>query len=206
MPNVAVGMILQSRLEWEMYGQKDLTVWHWRVNDTDAGIDLFEYLLNGLNEWLLSPTGAVLTMLNQLSADINLAGLVSQAVRPTRYRGIRTVVNVTGGDASVAGTNNVAASIGWGGDIAGRGRSGRSQIPGLPKKYQLAAKWDTAPVDAIKSALANVRVGPQTPPGFAVQLTPVLFNPRTGTQQTITTAEAHYTVRTMRRRTFGVGQ
>jgi hypothetical protein len=206
MPDLAVNQIIQTRLEWELYGQKDLTVWHWVVKDVTGSIDAFPWLSGVFHPWLMSPTGAVMDMLGNLSSDLTLNAVVSQLIRPVRYRPIRTVVNEFGGDATPAGTNNAAVSIGFGGPLAGRGRMGRSQIPGVPKKWMTNAKWDEGVVDLIRDALATIRVGPQAIAGSPVQFEPVIYSSKFLTWQEIETIEPHYTVRTMRRRTFGVGQ
>ncbi len=206
MPDLAVGDIIQTRVEWELYGQRDLTVWHWRVNDVNPDQDMFEYLADGLNAWLADPAGGLFTVLAELSSDVVLKAIVSQVVWPIRFRAVRTPVEEVGGSAFVAGTNNVALSIGFGGDLAGRGRAGRSQILGIPQKWQISGKWDVGVITSIADALESIRVGPQTPPGFTVQLNPVLFRRQDHTHQNVTTIHAYDTIRTMRRRTWGVGQ
>lgn len=206
MPNMSIGQIVQVRVEWTLYGQRDLTVWNYRVTDVTGAIDMFDYLKNGVNVFFNNPVGGLKNLLSNLSEDITLDAIVSQVIFPTRYRAIRTGVNEIGGDASAAGTNNVALSVGVSGDLAGRGRGGRTQVPGIPKKYQIGAKWDAAIIAAAGDSVEAVRVGTITPAGFAVQLRSIIWSAKTGTYQNITGLETHTTVRTMRRRTYGVGQ
>lgn len=206
MPNVAQGMIIQVRAEWEMYGQQDLSVWHWRVSDAGGAPDLFTFLKNGVNTEILLPGNALQTMLLSMSQDMMLRGVVSQCIFPTRYRSVRTSSNTNGGDADPAGTNNIAMSIGVSGDLAGRGRAGRTQIPGIPKKWQIGAKWDPAIVAVMGDAIEALRVNVLAPAGFTTLLDPIIWSARTSTYQRITAKDDKITVRTMRRRTFGVGQ
>jgi len=206
MPDAAVGMVVQTRVEWECLGQKDLTVWHWNVQQVDPATELFSWLRVGIAGNLLIPGGPVDSLSELHSNQIKCTGVVAQVIHPVRYHGVRVAANIPGEVMEPVGTNNLALSVGYAGVLAGRGRSGRTQVPGLPQKWVVDGYWDAAvavPVyDILKpfrTELWNIALG-------STRLEPILFNPGTAGKNKIIDASLYTTVRTMHRRTVGVGE
>lgn len=206
MPDMAAGMVIQTRFEYEILGQKDLTVWHWNVKTAQAGNDMLNFLGNDLNASLLGAGSFVPTLMNLMSDQATLTAVVSQVIHPTRYHGVRSIAAVQGGDATPLGTNNLALSIGYSGILAGRGKSGRTQVPGLPKKYIIDGFWDAAIRVPVYNLFSTWRTQDWAVPGGKATLTPILFDPQSAGKNAIVDATSYRTVRVMRRRTVGVGQ
>lgn len=205
MPDIAVNQVIQTRIEWECLGQKDLTVWHWNVAAANAGVEMFNWLRAGLNQELLAVGGIVTQLLAVMSDQCKCTGVTSQVIHPTRYHGVHSISTGIGADASPVGTNNLALSVGYSPVLAGRGRSGRTQVPGLPKKYVVDGRWDVAATTPVYNALAPFRTTQWAIILGGVKLDPILFSPDTAFKNPIIDATVYNTVRTMYRRTVGVG-
>lgn len=206
MPNLSVGDILQVRIEYELYGQKDLSVLHWRVKAIDPGVELFAFLRDRILPELTEIDGFCDVLLTHMSNDIKIAAVVAQVISPVRYRHVRRLYGITGHEIEPAGTNNVAVSIGYAGELAGRGKGGRTQVPGICKKYITGGMWSDVPVNQLTEHFENWRVLDWDTGFEGCVLDPILYTPATGAFNPIVACEGHRTVRTMRRRTVGVGQ
>lgn len=206
MPDMAAGMIVQLRLEYKLYGQIDLNVLHWRVTSAAAGKEMFDFLRNKVLEEAIDADMLVDGFLPNMSQDCKVQSVYAQVIYPVRYRAVRVVIARPGLQAFDAGTNNIALSVTKQGAVAGRGKTGRIQIPGLAQKWLIDGYWDGAVVAQLNDHCEFWLTNNWTPVGGGVTMKPCLWRPQNASTNDIIAVQGQDTVRTMRRRTVGVGK
>jgi len=206
MPDIAVGNIVQVRIEYECLGQKDLSVLHWRVKQANAGVELFSFLKNNVTTELVEPGGLCELLTVTMSNQCKVSAAVAQVIKPIRYRHVARACNWVGQEAFVIGTNNLACAVTQSGILAGRGKSGRTSVPGRAQKWQVDGKWEAAVTTQLQTVFDQWRTVDWTPATSGVTMEPIIYNPSTGAINLVTACLPQSTIRVMRRRTLGVGQ
>lgn len=206
MPDIQQNDIIQTRIEYRAMFQTDLNVLHWRVKTTPANIEMFSFLSIELLGDMTKPGGFCEGLLAQMSNKIVMTGVYGQVIKPIRFRHVKKVLNNPGAQLDDLRTNNNALSVTEAPLLAGRGRTGRMQIPGIPTNKMADGIWDNAVVTWYTNLVHQFRSFDYAVGTTGVVLEPVLYRPATGVTNKIVSCFGQETVRTMRRRTVGLGQ
>lgn len=200
-----LGDIVSFTIEGRSFGQQVMSVFHFEavggVTAPDGAAALSGALafLNDPNELVVKWTECVGTDVNSLTTRI-------QKIAPTRFRYIAqapTSVVGQGGTAAVAG--NLSAAITKRAEEATRHGLGTLHMPGVPSGFITDGAINGLGIDAYGALAAEMTQEVPTGVGGMI-LTPVIFN-RTAplASARVVSASPQFTLRTMHRRTVGVG-
>lgn len=206
MAGLETGDILQCSFRGTLFGQRVLNVLHYRVY-ADSTTGNYVTACAGVGAALYS--GVItpgLTMARAQAPEYNLDVIRVQKVNGARGRYVDTVINQPGLNAGSCTASNVAATITKRTDNGTRRGLGSLHLPGIPDTGYANGSL-TAPykllIDAISACLLNPFVVTLETTG----LTPVLWSNRSPTVYLpLTSTVTQTTLRTMRRRTVGVGK
>lgn len=204
--NIPAGGIIEIRLNMLMYGQQLLNVAHYR-NGENAIPDAESVLLATLEEMFEQDAGSVITTYeNSLSNEVTFNYADAQVIYPTRYSYVRYTITSNGGVAEKPVNVNVQGSFTKRGPLAGRGYTGRMEIPGLIAAREVNGLWDGT-ARAQLADIATAWLQPLTLGTFVAAGKPIIYrraNPAASNPWEKATVQQ--TVRVARRRTVGVGQ
>lgn len=201
-----VGTIWECSYRGTLLGQRILTRFHYRTvtpsNAATAALESGEIALAFGNQAI----GFIGRSYSEcMPENYMMTQVVVQAIRNIRYA--RRVVNVANaGLRTAAFTANTSARITWGTAFAGRPFIGGTSLPIGPDDY--AAGFILPGLKAAMETLIAQRLLNITPAGSPGVYEPVLIHPPPGGIPTtaLTTGYVQDTVRTMRRRTVGLGE
>jgi len=193
----------------ELCDQTILNSWYYRCltsNPPDPLIDYRQYL-DGIKDELVAAGGLEEQYLDALPANYTLMKWRIQPIWPTRLR-YKDYERITAGtNQGTSVTANLAISVSRFSVQGGRRGIGRLQVPAITE-HLLNGKYIAGGYGAVLQDLADemkldINVGGFTP----LDLTPVLFNFRAPnpTAYHVDETFVQNTVRTMHRRTVGLG-
>ncbi len=200
-----LGDIVECTIVGTQYGETTLNVLHYKytnITPTTNG----PAALAALAAWQEGdPTAVGQQMTTQLSSNWTLASIRCQVIFPTRYAYVLHTVGTPGSLVQTALPANTQASITKRTTIAGRGKTGRMEVPGIPLLWidggalNATGLFNVGEIASKIPNVANLATGTQT-------WVPVIFqraSPSSSPQ--IISAQAQDTVRVARRRTVRVG-
>lgn len=200
-----LGDIVECTIVGRQYGEATLNILHYKYTNVAPTTNGPAALLL-LAEWQEGDATAVgQQMTTQLSSNWTLESIRCQVIYPTRRAYVPYPVGTPGSLVSTALPANTQASITKRTTVAGRGRTGRMEVPGIPLTWIDGGNLNAtglANVGEIAGKIpnvANLATGTQT-------WVPVIFQRATpASSPQIISAEAQTTVRVARRRTVRVG-
>jgi len=207
---MAIGDIIEFSILWEYFSDKYMNVLHFRKTTAQTVPTDVPTELDQINtKFLAGGAGSLFTSVRAVVAQNVTMGFVrSQQIWPLRSVAEQANVGVPGAVGNDTATGNIAATITKRTQNAGRKMVGSFHTPGLPDGtyingvIQRPSAFYTALLDLGDALEANI----VTTQGGVYE--PVLFHrndqPPTATRLFSTIVQD--TVRTMRRRTVGVGQ
>lgn len=210
MATVNVGDVLEVTYQMTLYGQRLLTVLHYKV--TTAPTVVTDPLLSQadvLNE--IKNGGAqdrVTVYRNCVSNNLNFDALTAQYVYPGRWRRSTLNINVAGSVSGSAGSANIAAVIEKTTDLAGKANRGSVHVPGIQNgQYSNGLIGTTLNNNLVLLADKLITTINESGAGAGVWK-PIIFHRRfpATTSQIWNSYTIQQTVRVMRRRTVGVGK
>lgn len=203
-PLVSVGDIVQVIVQYNIDEQVCLNVHHYRVETTLVGTTYQEQLGRVIDRLLDDDASLVNTWADQASTDSKITMLQVQKISPSRYPYVRQPVNKPGLIAPPSAPSVVCVSITKRPERAGKGKTGHTQIPGMPAASMTNGYWAPALVSALEN-LADAIFNPIVIPAGG-ELRPCLVqsdNP--GAYTFLLATEVRNTIRAMHRRTVGLG-
>jgi len=207
MYTVGNGAILEVSFRGRSLGQRTISLFHYRY-ETDADPVDGIALINTANP-LINAAGAgklLKEYMTPLVDGFTMEEVVYQWLFPTRRARIVKVPAVpTGAIPDAPLPPNVALTITKRSDVAGRHGVGSLHMPGTGIAGLNGGEWIPAYLDSFGSLLTALHQSVNIE--FGQNLVPVIFNRTTPTDSVeITSANSNVTVRTMHRRTVGVGE
>lgn len=212
-----VGAIVELRINYEVNDQSCYNILHYFAEGSGAGIDIPDLQLAFCTYMAEEVDGRLVKeMRDMMSSDAVVVQLFAQQVYPTRYRSSRLLVGDLGLVLTPSTAQNVAAVVEKHGMLAARSAVGSFHLGGLPSSFYSAGEL-VEDAQTQLTVIANLLKNAVTVPGEqGATYTPCILNktpiPNTnpvryqisgGTE--ITGAIPMTTLRTMRRRTKGVG-
>ena len=142
-----------------------------------------------------------------LPANYTLDALWVQKIRPVRYRRTTFIKNLPGTSANNSDAPNLAQAVTRQSTLANRHTTGTLHLPVPTGPGSILSGNLTGVQLIVLNVLAAQMPAILAPAGSIFQFTPILFN-RTvgGPVYTVDTAAGQITVRTMHRRTVGLGK
>ena len=209
---LALNDIIQVSVRGLLFGQRILTVLHYRVS-TAAGVTSAEAQLGEFSEDFANNLGGV-TVLFDMRAAVGgqyvFKEVRAQRVYPTRTVYRSTLIDVTGTHVDDATTANIAASITKQTARPGRMGVGRIQLAGIPQTMIVAGALNPDYMAGELTTLGEAIVDDAyTSPTEGWVATPCLFNPAfDGAQKwaDLLTFTVNDSLRTMHRRTLRLGE
>lgn len=202
-PAVANGTVIQTVIETRLNQQRLLSVLHWKCVGTPSPSEYFT-VMNNINNDLDKVGGWTRELAGLMTADATVWSVYSQVVYPVRGPLVEKFVNRPGTAAGVAAPQNVTLSLTKKVDAAGRGYNGRIQLMGLPMTGITDGLWNAGQI-ALVTAFASILLEPLDNFNDGDRFYPVTFNRKTGTTNNVRDFEVQEEVRTMHRRTVGLG-
>ena len=203
--SLEVGNIVQLTYKWDVNGETCLSVFNAvctiAFTTPDANTTLRQ--LADLAATRTFPLTDALA--NCISNQVDLDGVRTQILWPTRSVFVDAISAVTGGVDTLCSYTNVSAAITRRGVTAGRKNVSTLHVPGVPDGQADAGVWG-ADYRLLLNTLAlkvidNWVVGAD--PG---RLKPIIYRKSSPTEsQRVTSTAVQFTTRTMRRRTVGLG-
>lgn len=204
---VGNGAFLEVSIKGRMDDQRILSFFHYRYDTIDvpidgAGlIDTFNPLFNGA----AAPT-VVKAYTDVTTTGVLLEEVVYQWIQPTRRARVSKIPAVAAG--SVIGDQlpcNLAVALTKKSETAGRHGHGTLHLPGILTDFVVSSRLTLLGADSYGPLLDALFKTFDLVGG--AKMVPVIYN-RTNpdTSVPITTAQVEQTVRTMHRRTVGVGE
>jgi len=203
------GTIVQVRIVQSLYGQRVLNVLHYRADGNPGTTVNYVTWMNQLSGSLTADDRLVDRMRQCQSNDVLIERIVCQPVYSLRLAGASNGINMTGAYQAAARTPNVAASISKETVFASRKGIGRVQLAGIPSAvYAEGYITDASYKNLLGDFAAELLYSHIVVNGAnEVIFTPCLWSPKTAqTSYDVVGATVRTTVRTMRRRTVGVGE
>lgn len=202
---VPEGATLQLTLEGSMEQQQVMTVLHYRAIIETAIGDGYAALMLILNEVTASDQLKD-QWLDCLSTAVTNVKTRAQWITPTRYGAREKIVAPSSGQvAGAAMPVNAAAAITRRSEGSGRGQLATIHLPGLVKDAVVDGLI-TAAQQAKMTVFADATINTITPAGGTFTLQPIIFN---RAAPNLSPFPVNYTVqrtvRTMHRRTVGLG-
>lgn len=203
---VAAGDILEVSIASRLNGQRLLSVFHYVLStgggpiDGIAAIDSFDGL------WNLAVAGEFMqSYADAMVRDVSIEQVVYQWIHTTRRaRIVFSPANDTGEAAGTALPQNLSAALTKRSEVPGRLGNGTLHMPGLAVESVVSGELNLAGVAVYNDLIANL---PQVYTFDGNSLTPVIYHRAApALSPVITTADVQQTVRTMHRRTVGVGE
>lgn len=201
------GAILEASLRGRLYGQRTISLFHYRFEtgsgptDGPSMINTFNPLFNGAGAGKI-----VKEYMHPLAENFTLEEVVYQWIFPVRYaRVVKSPAVSTGEVVDTAAPPNLALAISKKGDGAGRNNVGTLHMPGIPLGDIDGGNFTVAGLDSFGDLLTALHQSINIE--FGVNFVPVLLhrsNPAVSVD--ITAANSNETVRTMHRRTVGLGE
>lgn len=205
---VGVNSILEVTIKTSFANQRFMNVLHWvttvapTVNGEIASQDqLLTILTTGGAKDVVTP------MRNTMSSEISIDGLTTQYIFPVRIR--RSEINpaVVGALAGNCKTGNIAGVIGKGSDLAGKANTGSIHVPGIPTDDYTGGNISVLRQGTLATFADACRAELVEPAGGLGRWSAIIYH-RTGAPGSYalwTARRVFPTLRTMRRRTVGVG-
>lgn len=204
---LADGDLVQTNILMTQSSQRLINTFHWRFETTGGPTD-GPTALNALNSLLISDGTWFLQEARAIqSVSLSYDYVVSQKIRPDRWRPVTTPVGQLGAVVTPAPVQNVAVSLSRYGLQSYRGATGRVQAPGIVPADVASGKLTTTALTAWNAVAQTLTFTQQ--PVTAQNFVPVLSKlvGATGYSfQYITGALAQQTIRVMHRRTVSVGK
>jgi len=202
---VAIGSVAQIILDGRMYGQQVMNVLHYKVKGNNSSTD-GKALINSLIGLIQANGGVYSKWISCVSVQVTGVTIRGQWITPIRYAPQAATPVIDHG--TVAGEVygvNTACAITRRTDFTGRKERGVLHLPGVPKSFfvddGLNLDGTAAYGDFGVISLQTLVTGDDD-----FQFQPILFdrlNP--GQAQELTSYEVGHYVRTMHRRTVGLG-
>jgi len=204
---VAVGDYLQCTYRYLVAGQENLNIFHYLVAE-GAPADFDDVATELWTDFLSDDVIGIQPKLQAvMSEDVVITNCDIQKIYPVRYAYKRfNLTGVNGLLASPVASPNLCWSITLQGDEAGTGNQGRKQIGGMAEESINAGFISGAVNGGPGDAVTDWWPGSIFLPTATQELRPSIYkrsNPATSV--TITHTTKHNTVRTMHRRTVGLG-
>lgn len=197
---IPVNAILEATIRGILAQQTTLSVFHYMLND--AAIPDGEAFFTPFNASFNVATGVVDLYRLACCEDFSLQEVTYQWISPTRFRK-KSFAPFIGGGAIVDNSlpPNVAQVVTKRSDVATRHGVGTLHVPSVPfgqVDQGIISVPQLAKLNSLAATLSALLV--------TARMTPILLNRAAPAQSpTITSAVAQRTVRTMRRRTVGLG-
>lgn len=208
----ALNDVFQISYRARLFGQRILTVLHYYLY-SNAPSGTIEAACKDIALKFSDATFGGVQVAQKLIAcqcpEIEYEAVRAQRVAPSRsiYEE-KVMTGVAGTFAGASASSNLACSIEKVTTTPGRKGIGRVQIAGIDIGAMTEAKWAAAFVDAEVKAFGDAMLLNVTVPPTNFVLAPCLYNPTGGAPffSPITEYRLQYSVRTMHRRTFSVGE
>ena len=200
---VPIGSILEVAIEGELFGQQIMTLFHYILESGTIG-DGRQLALDALAA-LQAPGGLWTDYLLCVSQDMVNISMSAQWIAPTRYAYVTSAVGAaTGGLAQASLPPNVSVALTKTCNNAGRHYVGTIHMPAVAKTSQ-----DEGVIDA-GAVVVYTQLAEDVPEsivlGGGTELTPAIYNRAAYALSPIITAcQVQNTLRTMHRRTVGLG-
>lgn len=204
-PLPSAGDIFQAIVRSELCGQTCLNVLHFRCKLVGAAPGLAEWIQDTILVPLSGAVSLVSGLVNVTTNDINFVELIGQKIFPVRYRAVRRPIGLTGTRVGFSRTANYALSISKYPARAGRGTTGKFQLAGCPVEDMVGGTWKEPYRLAVSTEVGSKLMGDLTGTGFGGVVEHGMWNEQANTFQTVDDYYAQATVRTMHRRTVGLG-
>lgn len=201
--NLADGDVIQCIIETRLNQQRLLNVLHYKCVGTPTNVNYFGGMA-ALNTDLNKANGLIKGMLDLMSQDASIWSVYSQRVWPTRGPLVELSIVDPGLVAGAAAPQNVTMSITKKVDAAGRGYNGRIQLVGLPLSGITDGLWNAGQI-ALVSQWAPMLLEALDAGADIDRYYPVTWNRSTGGTNNVRDFEVQEEVRTMHRRTVGLG-
>ncbi len=201
--SVADGDVIQCVIETRLNNQRLLNVLHYKCVGTPTETEYFA-AMEGMNLWLTAEASMVAGLLDLISEDATVWSVYSQRVYPVRGPLVELSVVDPGVVESPAAPQNVTMSVTKKVDAAGRGYNGRIQLVGLPLTGITDGLWNAGQI-ALVETWGPWLLERADPGGDFDRYYPVTFNRATGGTHNVRDLEVQEEVRTMHRRTVGLG-
>lgn len=207
---IPLNSVVEVAYEYEYSSQRYLNVSHWlkTVNQT-VGTSITAELLELATSLSAAGGGSFLTLLRAcLSVDVTVARVRCQMVDPTRSLAVYGSINASGTFGGGASQGNLSAVITRRTELGGRDQIGSWHMPAVPDGVStlgflngIGSYWTALLTFANRLNVAVSGTG-------LASYDPVLWHNRTvpHTTSLLTSSQVQDTVRTMRRRTVGVGK
>jgi len=204
---VGNGAILEVSFLGRSYEQRTISLFHYRYETGSGPVD-GPTLINTVNPLINSAAANKLLSdyMAPLAEGFTMEQIVYQWIFPTRYARVVKSPMVTAGsvvDSQVP--PNTALAITKKGDAAGRRNVGTLHMPGVPLGGLNGGEWAVATLDSFGNLLTRLHEAVNIE--FGINLIPVLLHRAAPADSPeITNANSNITVRTMHRRTVGLGE
>lgn len=207
MPEVPSGSIISVQNDARLFSQQVLLTLHYRIETVFGGDwDLYP-TLSALDGIFNSAGGLWETYAAAQSNNVTYSGLIYQMIWETRY--LKTTISpatTTGSVASPCETPNIAAGITLQGELTGRTNRGTKHIGGLPTSFVSAGTLTAGALTAMNDLRDKMIETIDINGDASVLAVPVVYHRAAPISSVVIVAGvAHSQVRTMRRRTVGLG-
>jgi len=200
---LADGDVIQCVIETRLNAQRLLNVLHYKCIGTPTNTDYFSGM-SQLNTDLNKAAFVIQELRTLLSDDAVIWSVYSQRVYPQRGPLVEQSIVQPGLVGTPAAPQNVTLSVTKKVDAAGRGLNGRMQLVGLPIAGITDGKWNAGQLAAVGPWTALL-LAPLDAGIDVDRYWPVTFNRSANTTNNIVALELQEEVRTMHRRTVGLG-
>jgi len=205
-PILALNDVLQIVHAYSVDNQTCLNVFHYRIKtlDTTPNRTYIQQLADVAEELVLDPVGMVQGWAAMAAANAQSVFMQVQRIHPTRNPYYRRSTNTVGAIAGVSAPSICALSITKRTEQVGRGRSGHTQLGGLPVGDLLNGKWEVNSLNRAEDyadwMLLDLLFGQ------AGQIEPVIYREAGNPYYArLIACNTNQQVRTMHRRTVGLG-
>lgn len=204
---VTNGDIVEVSFKSRYQEQRCISLFHYRYETQAAPVDGVQ-LINTLDAALnTNVAGSLLyEYLNPLNQGLTMEQLVYQWVFSSRRpRIVKVPTKVQGGTMGPQAPVNVALAITKRSDVANRHGIATLHMPGHSQGGLNNGEWSQVYVESFGNLLTQLHRSINIE--FGINLVPVIYNrvePAKSIE--ITSANSNYTIRTMHRRTVGVGE
>lgn len=205
MPGLAVGDIITVTYNFDFLGQKMMNVLHYRNSATSTG-ENWPVLADAIGHAMVSGTlSPGLSLLACMGFNANLTTVRVQKVSPSRFRYVDRVEGLPGTYDGASSVPNIAACITKYSDSASRHGRGALHVAAIPDGVVDEGLF-TGGYLTLLGTLASKLSNTVTVSGETVSLQPVIWEPVDGgVYYPLTQAVVRPEVRTMHRRTLGLG-
>lgn len=205
MAAAAVNQIYRVILRGTLCSQQLQTTFDYRINQLTVPHDVSE-VYSDIAAVITEAGGLVEKFLDCVPSNYTCVDAFIQCIYPTRVRGGVVIVNLPG-ERAASDASNISANVQRFGELAARRAVGGVRVPVSTDPADIAIGFVTAGQFTALNALGTAMTVAINGPDTGAVLQPVIYNRSfIPNYSTVTGASAKNTVRTMHRRTVGLGK